>query len=115
MRWSNVWVIFLREVRDQLRDKRTLFMVFVLPILLYPLLGFGILKLGAEIRDRDKTVIVVGAAYLPDSPPLLNEQRDRFVPKLFNIPSDADKLIVKLEPPDSPWTNPESRRLGLRS
>ena len=36
MRWSNLFVIFRREVRDQIRDRRTLFMIFVLPILLYP-------------------------------------------------------------------------------
>ena len=40
MRWSNVLVIFRREVRDQVRDRRTLFMIFVLPILLYPILGY---------------------------------------------------------------------------
>ena len=45
MRWSTISVIFRREVRDQLRDKRTLFMIFVLPILLYPILGIGMVKL----------------------------------------------------------------------
>ena len=32
MKLSNVKLIFLREVRDQLRDRRTLFMIFVLPL-----------------------------------------------------------------------------------
>ena len=41
MNWSRVGLIFGKEVRDQVRDRRTLFMVFVLPILLYPILGFG--------------------------------------------------------------------------
>ena len=44
LRWSNLKVIFGREVRDQIRDRRTLFMIFVLPILLYPMLGFGFIK-----------------------------------------------------------------------
>ena len=39
MNFTNVKLILAREVRDQLRDRRTLFMIFVLPVLLYPLLG----------------------------------------------------------------------------
>ena len=39
MKWSNVKLVLHREVRDQLRDRRTLFTIAVLPVLLYPLLG----------------------------------------------------------------------------
>ena len=52
IRWRNVWTIFRREARDQLRDRRTLFMVFVLPLLLYPILGIGILQLSATLRPE---------------------------------------------------------------
>ena len=34
MNWRNIKLVFFREVRDQLRDRRTLFMIFVLPVLL---------------------------------------------------------------------------------
>src|SRR5947209_12766288 len=44
MRWSIIRLIWLRELRDQLRDRRTLFMIAVLPMLLYPVLGFAVLK-----------------------------------------------------------------------
>ena len=37
MRWSIVRLIWLREMRDQLRDRRTVFMIAVLPVLLYPI------------------------------------------------------------------------------
>ena len=36
LNWRNVTLIFHREVRDQLRDRRTLFMIAVLPLLLVP-------------------------------------------------------------------------------
>jgi len=36
MQWSNVKLIFSREMRDQMRDRRTLFTVAVLPLILYP-------------------------------------------------------------------------------
>ena len=65
-RWPNVWTIFRREVRDQLRDRRTLFMVFVLPLLLSPMLAIGILQIAATQGERSRLVIVVGfgmAAY----------------------------------------------------
>jgi sodium transport system permease protein len=45
MRWSIIRLIWLRELRDQLRDRRTLFMIAVLPVLLYPVLGFVVLKI----------------------------------------------------------------------
>ena len=42
MRWSLVKTIFLKELRDILRDRRTLLVMIVLPILLYPLLMIGV-------------------------------------------------------------------------
>ena len=89
MKWANVGTIFRREARDQLRDRRTLFMVFVLPILLYPLLGMGIVQFTVMLEQKPKRVIVVGAESLPDAPPLLNTARDGFRPELFDRPGDA--------------------------
>ncbi len=77
-RWSNVATIFRREVRDQIRDRRTLFMVFVLPLLLYPILGIGVLQLSTAFEQKPRLVVVVGAENLPESPPLLNPARDGF-------------------------------------
>src|ERR1051325_8606574 len=104
MRWSIVWLIFRREVRDQIRDRRTLFMVFVLPILLYPMLSIGILKLQEAFGEQQRTVLVTGAETLPESPPLLNAARNGFAPELFDTPAEAARLKVKL---------PESNRPGL--
>ena len=42
MRWSIIRLIWVRELRDQLRDRRTLFMIAVLPIILYPVAGIGL-------------------------------------------------------------------------
>ena len=44
MKWSNVLLIYSRELRDQLRDRRTLFTVLVLPLVLYPLMGMAMLQ-----------------------------------------------------------------------
>src|SRR5207247_8592947 len=70
MRWSIIRIIWLRELRDQLRDRRTLFMVAGLPLLLYPILGVAVLKFAAGFVDRKVTVgIVGGAGPVRDFPP----------------------------------------------
>jgi sodium transport system permease protein len=115
MRWSIVSVIFRREVRDQLRDRRTLFMIFVLPILLYPLLGIGIAQLSMAFEQKPRTVVVVGAEFLPESPRLLNPRRDGFDPSLFISPVEADRLIVQPAAVGGPWSDPDGRRQGLKA
>jgi sodium transport system permease protein len=71
MRWSIIRLIWLRELRDQLRDRRTVFMVVVLPLLLYPMLGFGLLQFALGFGRPQCTVGVVGADNLPPADPPL--------------------------------------------
>ena len=68
MNWYNVRLIFCREVRDQLRDRRTLFMIAVLPLLLYPLLGMSLFQVAQFIREQPTRVLVVGREALPRRP-----------------------------------------------
>src|SRR3954452_14752323 len=115
MRWSNVALIARREIRDQLRDRRTLFMIFVLPILLYPILGIGIVQFSAAFEQKPRTVLVVGAESLPADPPLLTPQRDAFDPSLFDTPSEATKLQVRLEKAEGPWLDESYREQAIRN
>ena len=64
MNFTNVKLILAREVRDQLRDRRTLFMIFVLPILLYPLLGMAYFQMVQFADAEPMTVLVVGGGQL---------------------------------------------------
>lgn len=68
----NVKLVFLREVRDQLRDRRTLFMIVVLPLLLYPSLGIGMFQMMATFREQPREVVLLGGEFLPDAPTLLD-------------------------------------------
>ena len=45
MRRHIVWTIFRKELREALRDRRTLFLMIGLPLLLYPLMILGFSKL----------------------------------------------------------------------
>ena len=75
MKWANVKWIYLREVRDQLRDRRTLFTIAVLPVLLYPLLGMTFLQVAQFSREHKTPVLVLGADSLPATPRLLDEDK----------------------------------------
>jgi sodium transport system permease protein len=90
MNWGNVRIIFEREVRDQMRDRRTLFMIFVLPLLLYPLLGLSFLRVLQFLQQKPFRVMVVGQQSLPESPPLV--AGEHFDKSLFDDPSQ-DKLL----------------------
>ena len=91
MNWRNIRLIFLREVRDQLRDRRTLFMVAVLPLLLYPVLGIAMVQMMTTFHEEMRTVVVLGADDLPE-PRLI--EGERFVAGYFENPLDAQKLRV---------------------
>ena len=95
MSWLNVKLILSREVRDQLRDRRTLFMIAVLPILLYPLLGMSFVQISQFLQEKPTRVLMVGAAgVVSDSDlfPLIDTQR----PKRFNYLLFSDPTRARL-------------------
>ena len=73
MKWSNVNLIFRRELRDQLRDRRTLFTVAIMPILLYPLLGMAMLQVSQFLREYPTRIWIMGSENLPAQPALLED------------------------------------------
>ncbi len=96
MNWRNIRLIYAREIRDQLRDRRTLFMIAVLPLLLYPLLGMSVFQLSQFVRKSEPIVLVVGAEQLKladDLPKLFDD--GHFATKLTGDPKVADWLHVE--------------------
>lgn len=96
MNWKNIKLIFLREVRDQLRDRRTLFMVAVLPLLLYPALGIGMVQMTVTFAEQMRNVVVIGADQIPP-PDLIRDSH--FVADYFSNPEDSTKLRVISDQP----------------
>jgi sodium transport system permease protein len=74
MDWSTVRLIWLRELRDQLRDRRTLFMIVVLPLVLYPLLGFSVAGIVQGLAQQRTMVGVVNPGALPQT---VDEESER--------------------------------------
>jgi len=99
MNFTNIKLILAREVRDQLRDRRTLFMIAVLPLLLYPLLGMSFFQISQFVRQRATSVLVVGAENLPKQPPLI--ENGRFAKGLFPG-KNGEKLLELHFPSDEP-------------
>jgi sodium transport system permease protein len=59
MRWSIIRTIWFREMRDQLRDRRTLFMILGLPLLLYPVLGTLVLHFAQSFAEKPSIIGIV--------------------------------------------------------
>jgi sodium transport system permease protein len=98
----NVGLIFARELRDQLRDRRTMFMLLVLPILLYPAMVIGMLQMQSLFQEEARTIVILGNEDLPESPALL--EGAHFAQRFFKEkPADARLLKLVLE---SPAANP---------
>ena len=114
MSWSNVLLIFRREGMDQLRDRRTLFMVVVFPILLYPIIGAGVLQFAAALQEKPRRVVVVGAERLPKAPALLAPEGEGFNPSLFDESAEAARLTVERRADAGEWANPAFREEAVR-
>jgi sodium transport system permease protein len=100
MNWSNVKLICQREVKDQLRDRRTLFMIAVLPLLLYPLLGMSFFQIAQFMREQASQAVIVGAEQLEGLPALV-EQADgekRIAASLFTDASRAKQIKLHERP-----------------
>ncbi|MCY2986110.1 MAG: ABC transporter permease subunit [Planctomycetota bacterium] len=76
MNWSHVKLIFHREVRDQLRDRRTMFTICILPLLLYPLMGMVMMQVAQFHREQHVTIGIVGYENWPDEFPLITEVKN---------------------------------------
>jgi sodium transport system permease protein len=98
MSWRNVKLIYAREIRDQLRDRRTLFMIAVLPLLLYPLLGMSVFQLSQFLRKNESQVLLVGTEQVTADKhmPLLVED-GQFANQLFDDPTERSRLVLEID------------------
>ncbi len=56
MRWSIIRLIWLRELRDQLRDRRTIFTIVGLPLVLYPLISVFVFVFALQLVTTPTTI-----------------------------------------------------------
>lgn len=116
-RLGRIWVVFLKEMRETMRDHRVLFGVIVSPLLITPLLlggmGFFISKKQAEVKAEKLSVAVVGADYVPDLITILKEDATLTVISLPSL-SEAEQQVKK-HTQRAAFVIPESAKSGLAS
>ena len=97
MRYPIVKLIAGKETRDLLRDRRTVMLILVLPLVLYPLFGFAGFVLASGYIKQPTTVGVVGDVG-KDLPPLFAESGAAFADGLISTTSEGGPVIVKAIP-----------------
>ena len=114
MNWQNVMLVWQREIRDQLRDRRTLFVICVLPLMIYPMLGITFSRMSQFIRQHDAKITMVGYEQFTDQddfPPLVIDET--FNPKLFAEQKGLDRIEIEFR--DDVGDNLRSSRELLES
>ncbi len=99
-RWRSIRLIYLREMRDQLRDRRTVFTIAVLPMLLYPLVGMLLMQIAQFGQQSEPRLGIVGARYLPEDTSLLVDEK--LDPALIN---DVGPVKVQVDVPETTDAN----------
>ena len=54
MSWAHITTVYLKELKDSLRDRRTLLSMIIIPTLVMPLLIFGVGKIAATVFSKAK-------------------------------------------------------------
>ncbi|MBD3676093.1 MAG: CPBP family intramembrane metalloprotease [Planctomycetaceae bacterium] len=113
MQSRNVRLIFAREIRDQFRDRRTLFMMLILPLLLYPGMGVGMLQMTVLFSHQEREIVVLGNDHLPETPRLIDG--NRFEKRFFSSSPDAgESLHLVLETaPDEEEADADTEKKDL--
>ncbi len=102
-RLSAVKLIYQREMRDQLRDRRTVFTIAVLPIALYPLVGMLLMQVAQFGQQSQPRLAIMGASNLPSEPVII--EGDKLIESwaeavgpvkiALNVPQVADEERIE--------------------
>lgn len=69
MNWRSIFTVYRKELKDSLRDRRTLFSTIIIPTIIMPILMFGVGRLMTQVvskaREEIPAVAIVGGQ---DSP-----------------------------------------------
>lgn len=65
-----MWLVFTKEIKELLRDRKTLFFMVALPLLLFPLIFGGVAyfsgKVIKEAQEKTLNYALIGAQYAPE-------------------------------------------------
>jgi sodium transport system permease protein len=88
MNWRAILIVYLKELKDTLRDRRAVLSMVIIPTIVMPGLMFGVGKIGMKVVSKAKeetpTVMVLGGE---DSPSVLSEMQKN---KRWHVVPSAD-------------------------
>lgn len=89
MTWRNIVTVYLKELKDSLRDRRTLMSMIIVPTLVMPVLVLGVGRLAAGVvtkaRQEVAPIVVLGGEHAPRVVAALADS-----PRLEIVPDDGD-------------------------
>ena len=69
MNWNNISTVYLKELKDSLRDRRTLMSMIIIPTFVIPLMVFGAGKVMSSVMNKAQeeasAIMIIGGE---DSP-----------------------------------------------
>ena len=96
--YKNIMTVCCHDLLDQVRDRRTLFMIIILPLILYPLAGELIVNLAVGQQMRPKNIVVINAPeVLSNSSAQLNSKLlITFASQIATLPTFNSSPVVPL-------------------
>ena len=95
MNWRNILTVYLKELKDSLRDRRTLLSIIIIPTLVMPLMTFGVGKIASKVvsqaREETPTVVVLGGE---DSPGVIARLRESKAVRVVEATDDWKQRIT---------------------
>ena len=115
MTWRNICIVYRKELKDSLRDRRTLISMIVIPVLAMPLLMFGmgmmVFKTMKKASEEIPQVMVLGGEespkvmaqlekaksfrIVPASADFTNQIVEKRVRAAVEIPRDLDAAVAR--------------------
>ena len=94
MNWTHIVTVYLKELKDSLRDRRTLISMIVIPTLLMPVIMFGagfvMSKVVRQAKAEATSLVIVGGA---DSPGIVAALKAEPRFKVVESPADYRQMV----------------------
>lgn len=97
MRINIIKTIFLKEIKDIFRDKKTIFMMIVLPILLYPILMIAGMQVGSVVATQMQEAEYTIAVGKQVAPELISFAEDEETYEYLNFTQVEDYKVALAE------------------
>ncbi len=89
-KWRLIWVIFCKELREGLRDRHTLLITYVLPLIIYPIAMIWAFEV-VSIEQQKLAHTVYRIAVVGNRPPGLNAELNRHKKEIMVVTLDTER------------------------